>query len=351
MLTRFRSKIAIDLGTAQVLVSTPGKGIILQEPSVVAYDSYTEKIVAVGKEAKKMLGRTPANLKAKKPMKDGVIADFNATEKMIEYFINRAIGKSLFKPIFLICVPSQITQVQRRAVIQASRYAGGHETYLIEESLAAALGAGIDVSNSKGTMICDVGGGTTDIAIISSGSIVKSKSLPIAGDSLDTAISEYIRRKYHMMIGETTAEIIKIRLASCFPGDTDTLHEVKGRNLMTGLPMHIYITSTDIYHATRQPIERIVEEIKNVLESTPAELAADLFETGIVLTGGGALIRGLDRKIHEETKLEVQIPEKPMTCAIRGTNRAMMHLDSMDASELGELEARRKVLEQMVREF
>lgn len=351
MLNRFRSRIAIDLGTAQVLVSTPGKGIVLQEPSVVAYDSYTNKIVAVGKEAKKMLGRTPANLKARKPMKDGVIADFNATEKMIEYFINRAVGNSLFKPIFLICVPTQITQVQRRAVIQASRYAGGYETYLMEESLAASIGAGIDVSSSKGSMIVDIGGGTTDIAIISAGSIVTSRSLPLAGDSLDSAIVGYIKSKYHMMIGENTAETIKIRLASSFPGENDTLHEVKGRNLMTGLPMHIYITATDIYQAIRQPVEKIVEEIKNVLENTPAELAADLFETGILLTGGGALIHGLDRKIQEETALEVRIPNKPMTCAIRGTNRTLMHLDKMDSSEFGELEARRKVLEQIVREF
>ncbi|MDO5754694.1 MAG: rod shape-determining protein [Tissierellia bacterium] len=343
---QFRRKLAIDLGTASVLVYVKGKGVVVNEPSVVAYDTYTNKILTVGKEAKKMLGRTPGNITAKRPMKDGVIADFNATEKMLQYFIEKTVGKSLIRPKLLICVPSQITQVQRRAVIQASRYAGSNKTYLIEEPLAAAIGAGVDISETSGNMIIDIGGGTTDVAVIALGGIVINKSIPVAGDELDHEISEYIKNKYNMMIGERTAEHIKIKIGSVFPKDDDELFEVRGRNLINGLPMHVYVSSSDISEAMERPVQAIIDTVREVLEQTPAELAADLFERGVIMTGGGAMIQGLDKRIEETIGLKVKIAEGPVTCVVRGTGKVLNRLEQMDHTEMGEMESRRKIIEQ-----
>lgn len=346
-----RRKIAIDLGTATVLVYLKGKGVVLNEPSVVAYDSYTKKIISVGKEAKKMLGRTPGNIIAKRPMKDGVIADFNATEKMIRYFIEKTIGKSLIKPTLLICVPSQVTQVQRRAVIQASRYAGSNKTYLIEEPLAAAIGAGVDIADAGGNMVIDIGGGTTDVAVIALGGIVINRSIPIAGDELDEAIADYIKKRFNMAIGERTAESIKINIGSAYPRDDDELFEVRGRNIINGLPMHVYVTAMDVYRAIEKPINEIINTVHEVLEQTPAELAADLFERGIIMTGGGALISGLDKRIREATGIEVKIAEGPVTCVVRGTGKALSRIDQWDDTELGKLDSRRKLIERQAGMF
>ena len=343
---QFRRNIAIDLGTASVLVYLKGKGVVINEPSVVAMDSHTGKILSVGRQAKKMLGRTPGNIRATRPMKDGVIADFNATEKMLKYFIEKAVGKLFIRPNVVLCVPSEVTQVQRRAAMQASKLAGAYKTYLIEEPLAAAIGAGVDITDAGGSLIIDIGGGTTDIAVIALGGIIINKSLPVAGDECDVAITEYIKRKYNMIIGERTAEELKINIASAFPREDDTLFEVKGRNLINGLPMHVFVTSTDISEAIKGPIDQIIRTVQEVLEQTPPELAADLFERGAVMTGGGALISGLDHKLESKIGIPVRVAEGAMSSVVRGTGKALNWIHKLDSSEMGDETSRRRELEE-----
>lgn len=344
-----RRNIAIDLGTASVLVFMRGKGVVINEPSVVAMDSYTGKVISVGREAKKMLGKTPGNIIATRPMKDGVIADFNTTEKMLKYFIEKAVGKSFFKPNVVICVPSQITQVQRRAVIQASRFAGANSTNLIEEPLAAAIGAGVDISDAGGNMIIDIGGGTTDVAVIALGGIIINKSIPIAGDECDKAISNYIKKKYNMIIGERTAEDIKINVAKASSPNDNDLFEVKGRNLINGLPMHVFVTSNDIAEALNKPLTQIVETVHSVLEQTPPELAADLFERGAIMTGGSSLIKGLDKRIEDRIGIKVQIAESPILAVVRGTGKSLNWIEKLDSSEMGEESMRKKAIEERLK--
>lgn len=325
-----RRTLAMDLGTASVLVYRRSKGIVVNEPAVVAMNLYTNKIVAIGKEAKEMLGKTPGFIVAKRPLKDGVIADFNATEKMIKYFMQKSIGKTLLKPNLIICVPSGINQVQRRAVIQASKLAGANKTFLIEEPLAAAYGCDIDVTSSKGSLVIDIGGGTTDVAVIAMGGMVVSKSIKTAGDECDAAISDYIKKKFNMVIGDTTAENLKVNIGNKETMNEDNLIEVKGRNLLTGLPMHIFITINDIMEAISRPINEIVETVHSVLEKTPPELAADLYDEGVYLTGGGALIKGLDEKLQNKIGIPVIIPNSPETMVVKGTDKYLKNMDKFE---------------------
>lgn len=329
----FRKNLAIDLGTTSVLVYSRARGVVLNEPSVVAIDAYTDKIVAVGQEAKDMLGRTPGNIVAMHPLKDGVIADYRSTERMLKYFIHNAGGRSLLRPDIIICVPSQATQVQKRAVIQAAAAAGAHSTYLIEEPLAAAIGSGVDISDPGGNMIIDIGGGTTDVAVISLGGIVVSRSIRVAGTECDKAISDYIRKKYNIVIGDRTAEDIKINLGSSVQGELDETLEVKGRSLIDGLPVHVFVSSKDIAEALDRPLERIVDTVHQVLADTPPELASDLFDRGVLLTGGGSLVKGLDRKIHDRIGIEVKYSDNPITAVVRGTGRALSWIKKLNTGD------------------
>src|SRR5699024_6146363 len=346
---KFRRNIAIDLGTASVLVYTRSKGVVINEPAVVAIDNYTGKILSVGRQAKKMLGRTPGNIIATRPMKDGVIADFNSTEKMLKYFIEKTVGKYLVRPNLVICVPSEITQVQRRAVIEASKLAGAYKTYLIEEPLAAAIGAGDDIADAGGNMIIDIGGGTTDVAVIALGGIVINKSINVAGDNCDKAIADYIKRKYNMIIGERTAEKIKINIGSAYPKDDDELFEVRGRNIINGLPMHVFVTSADICEAMEKPLNEIVQAVHDVLEQTPPELAADLFDRGVLMTGGGSLIPNLDKRIQDRIGINVKLTDAPITAVVRGTGKAINWIEKLDSSEVGEEDGRRVALEKRIK--
>ncbi len=321
--------IGIDLGTASILVYVKRKGIVLNEPSVVALDKNSGNIIAVGDEARKMLGRTPGNIIAIRPLKEGVIADYEVTEKMLRYFINKAIGKRLFlKPRVMVCIPTGVTSVEERAVKQASVAAGAKQAYLIEEPIAAALGAGIDISEPSGSMIIDVGGGTTDVAVLSLGGIVCSKSIRIGGDKFDEALVRYVRREFNLMIGERTAEEIKKEIGTAYPvnrkGETAT---VRGRDLVSGLPKTITITVEHANEALKEPIEAIVGAVKEVLEKTPPELAGDIMNKGIVMTGGGALLDGLDTLISERTGLPAHIADDPISCVALGTGIALQHLD------------------------
>jgi rod shape-determining protein MreB len=324
-----RKNLAIDLGTTSILVFSRVKGVVLNEPSVVAVDTYTDEIVAVGQEAKEMLGRTPGNIVARRPLRDGVIADYKSTERMLKYFIHKASGKSLLGPDVIVCVPSQATQVQKRAVIQAASASGAHNIYLIEEPLAAAIGSGVDISDPGGRLICDVGGGTTDIALISLGGIVICKSIRVAGDGFDQAISRYIRDRYSMIIGERTAEEIKIAMGSPEMRDVEGKIEVKGRSISDGLPVHAFVTFEDFEEALAKPIKQIVDTVREVLAETPPELAADLFDRGILLTGGGSLIYGLDESIHEATGVEVVHVDHPISAVVRGTGRALSWINRL----------------------
>lgn len=329
----FRKNMAVDLGTTSVLVFSRAQGVILNEPSVVAIDSYTDKIVAVGQEAKEMLGRTPGNIIAQRPLRDGVIADYRSTERMLKYFIRKAGGKTLLRPDIIVCIPSQATQVQKRAVIQAATAAGAHHTYLIEEPLAAAIGSGVDIADPGGNLIIDIGGGTTDVALISLGGIVLSQSIRVAGDECDRAIREYIRRKYNIVIGERTSEEIKIRLGSSVNEGFEETIEVKGRSLQDGLPVHVYVSSMDIAEALSEPIERIVDTVHQVLSDTPPELASDLFDRGVLLTGGGSLLRGLDAKIQSRIGIEVRYSDNPVTAVVRGTGRALAWIKKLNPGD------------------
>lgn len=319
----FRTDIGIDLGTASILVYMKGKGIVLNEPSVVAVDNNTNKILAVGEEAKRMLGRTPGNIVAIRPLKDGVISDFHITERMLKYFFSKTIGKMPFRPRVIICVPSGITEVEKRAVLEASNQAGAKRTYLIEEPIAAAIGAGIDITQPNGNMIIDIGGGTTDVAVISLGGIVVSKSIKIAGDECNEAIARYIRKKHNMLIGERSAEELKINIGTAYPREKEVFMEVRGRNLMTGLPRNIKISSNEMLEALEEPVSQIVETVHNVLERTPPELAADIGDKGIYMTGGGSLLNGLPKLIKEKTGIETFVVEDPISAVATGTGKAL----------------------------
>lgn len=316
------SDIGIDLGTASVLVYIKGKGVVLKEPSVVAFDRDTNKIKAIGEEARLMLGRTPGNIVAVRPMRQGVISDYTVTEKMLKYFIQKAVGKQRFrKPIISVCVPSGVTEVEKKAVEEATYAAGARDVKIIEEPIAAAIGAGIDISRPCGNMIVDIGGGTSDIAVISLGGIVVSTSVKIAGDDFDDAIVRFMRKKHNLLIGERTAEDIKIKIGSAYKRPETITMEVRGRNLVTGLPKTITVTSEETEEALKETTSQIVEAVHSVLEKTPPELAADIADRGIVLTGGGCLLYGLEELIEEKTGITTMTAEDPMTAVAIGTGK------------------------------
>lgn len=324
----FIKDMGIDLGTANTLVYIKGKEIVLREPSVVAIQTNTKEVLAVGEDAKKMIGRTPGNIVAIRPLKDGVIADFDVTQNMLKYFIRKASQKkSIFQPRVVICVPSGVTEVEKRAVEEAAIHAGARQAYLIEEPMAAAIGAGLPVHEATGSMVVDIGGGTTEVAIISLGGIVTSKSIRVGGDELDESIVTYIKREYSLMIGERTAENIKINIGSADKDTPVITMEIRGRDLISGLPKTLEVSSLEIYEALKEPVCNILEAIKSTLEKTPPELAADVMEQGIVLTGGGALLEGLDRLVNRETGMPVHIAENPLDCVAIGTGKA---LDSIE---------------------
>ncbi len=316
------SDIGIDLGTASVLVYIKGKGVVLKEPSVVAFDRDSNKIKAIGEEARLMLGRTPGNIVAVRPLRQGVISDYTVTEKMLKYFIHKAVGKQRFrKPVISVCVPSQVTEVEKKAVEDATYAAGARDVHIIEEPIAAAIGAGIDISRPCGNMIVDIGGGTTDIAVISLGGTVVSTSVKIAGDDFDDAIVRYMRKKHNLLIGERTAEDIKIKIGSAYRRPESVSMEVRGRNLVTGLPKTIAVTSEETEEALKETTAQIVEAVHSVLEKTPPELAADIADRGIVLTGGGCLLYGLEELIEEKTGITTMTAEDPMTAVAIGTGK------------------------------
>ncbi|MBP5159313.1 MAG: rod shape-determining protein MreB [Lachnospiraceae bacterium] len=314
--------IGVDLGTASVLVYIKGKGVVLKEPSVVAFDRESNKIKAIGEEARLMLGRTPGNIVAVRPLRQGVISDYSVTEKMLKHFIQKAVGKQRFrKPVISVCVPSGVTEVERKAVEDATFEAGAREVAIIEEPIAAAIGAGIDISRPCGNMVVDIGGGTTDIAVISLGGTVVSTSIKIAGDDFDDAIVRYMRKKHNLLIGERTAEDIKIKIGSAYRRPESVSMDVRGRNLVTGLPKTIPVSSEETEEALREPTSQIVEAVHNVLEKTPPELAADIADRGIVLTGGGCLLYGLEDLIEEKTGITTMTAEDPMTAVAIGTGK------------------------------
>lgn len=324
----FSRDIGIDLGTANTLVYVRGKGIVLREPSVVAIRKDTNNVLAVGEEAKRMIGRTPGNIVAIRPMKDGVIADFDITQTMLRHFIARAYRRrSIFLPQVVVCVPSGVTEVEKRAVLDATKQAGAKEAFLIEEPMAAAIGAGLPVEDPTGSMIVDVGGGTSEVAVISLGGIVTSKSIRVGGDEMDEAIINYIKKTYNLMIGERTAEEVKIKIGSaCQVGEEEHM-DIRGRDLVTGLPKVLSISSREIEIALTEPVSAILETIKTTLERTPPELAADIMEKGIVMTGGGALLKGLDKLIAEETGMPVYLAENPLDCVVLGAGKALTAID------------------------
>jgi len=327
----FSNDIAIDLGTATTLVYVRGKGIVLNEPSVVAVDSGTNRVRSVGEEAKRMLGRTPSNIVAIRPMRDGVIADFEITESMIRHFIRKVHNsRRMSRPRMIIGIPSGITEVERRAVRESAERAGAREVHLITEPMAAAIGAGLPIQEPAGNMVVDIGGGTTEVAVISLGGIVVFKSTRTAGDELDDAIIQHIKREYSMFIGERTAENIKIKIGSAFDMGEEETMEVKGQDLVAGLPKTLTITSEEIRGALEEPVSEIISAIRQTLERTPPELAADIVDRGMVLTGGGAMLKGLDRLINEETKLSVIIAETPIDCVVLGAGKALEELDLLN---------------------
>jgi rod shape-determining protein MreB len=322
--------LGIDLGTANVLVYLRRKGIVLREPSVVAVERKTKRILAVGDEAREMLGRTPGNIIATRPMRGGVIADYTVTEKMLAYFIQRICGRRLlFRPYIVVCVPSGGTSVEKRAVIEAAERAGAKKAFLIDEPMAAAIGAGLPIADPGGNMVIDIGGGTTDIAVISLGGIVIADSIRIAGNRIDEVITRYIKREYNLMIGERTAEEIKIRIGSAFPLTPEMDMEVRGRDLVAGLPKTVSVSSVEIREAIAEPVYAIVERVKWVLEHTPPELAADIIERGIMLTGGGAILRGLDQLIQSQTGITVHVAEDPLSCVAIGTGKALEEIPAL----------------------
>ena len=326
--------VGIDLGTASILVYIRGKGVVLKEPSVVAFDRDTNKIKAIGEEARLMLGRTPGNIVAVRPLRQGVISDYTVTEKMLKFFIQKAIGKKTFrKPRIAVCVPSGVTEVEKKAVEDATYQAGARDVFIIEEPIAAAIGAGIDISRPCGNMIVDIGGGTTDIAVISLNGTVVSTSVKIAGDDFDEAIVRYMRKKHNLLIGERTAEDIKIQVGSCFKrAEVDSI-DVRGRNLVRGLPKTVTVTSEETEEALRESTAQIVEAVHSVLERTPPELTADIADRGIVLTGGGALLRGLEELLESKTGINTMTAEEPMKCVAIGTGKYVENLSGTNHKE------------------
>ena len=322
--------IGIDLGTATVIAYVKGKGIVLREPSVVAVDSNTNEVLAVGREARRMLGRTPGNIVATRPLREGVISNYTVTEKMLKYFINRVCGRFLFSPRIMICIPSQVTEVEKKAVIDAATQAGARKVYLIEEPIAAAIGAGIDIAKPCGNMVVDIGGGTTDIAVISLGGSVVSTSLKIAGDKFDEYIVKYIKKKHNIIIGERTAEDLKINIGCVYPKMQDTEMDIRGRDLVDGLPKTVTVYSSEMLEAMIEPALMIVDAVHSVLERTPPELAADISDKGIYMTGGGCLIDGLDKLLQEKTGINVMIAQDAVSCVALGTGKALDTLDSLD---------------------
>ena len=326
----FAKDIGIDLGTANTLVHVKGKGIVIREPSVVAINKNTKQILAVGDAAKSMIGRTPGDIVAIRPMKDGVIADFDVTQNMLKYFIRKAMGSGFIsKPRVVICVPSGVTEVEKRAVEDATLAAGAKEAYLIEEPMAAAIGADLPVEEPSGSMIVDIGGGTSEVAVISLGGIVTSRSLRIAGDEFDAAIVTFVKKEYNLMIGERTAEQIKIKIGNAFLKPKEEYMEVRGRDLITGLPKNVTLSSSEINEALKEPINAIIDSIKFTLEKTPPELAADIMDKGIMLAGGGALLSGLDMLIKEETGMPVTIAEDPLDCVAIGTGKVLEEIEAL----------------------
>ena len=326
----FGQDIGIDLGTATVIAYVKGKGIVLREPSVVAVDKNSGEVLAVGQEARRMLGRTPGNIIATRPLREGVISDYTVTEKMLKHFISKVCGKFVFSPRIMICIPSQVTEVEKRAVIDAASQAGARKVYLIEEPIAAAIGAGIDISKPCGNMIVDIGGGTTDIAVISLGGSVVSTSLKVAGDKFDEAIVKYIKRKHNVMIGERTAEDLKVNIGCVYPKIQDMEMDIRGRDLSTGLPKTITIYSSEMLEALIEPAMMIVDSVHSVLEKTPPELASDISDKGIYMTGGGCLVDGLDKLLQEKTGINVMIAEDAISCVALGTGKALDNLDTLD---------------------
>lgn len=330
----FGQDIGIDLGTATILVYVKGKGIVLREPSVVAIDKETNEVMAVGQEARKMLGRTPGNIIAIRPLKDGVISDYTVTEKMLKYFITKVCGKFVFAPKIMVCVPSRVTEVERKAVIDAAIHAGAKKVHLIEEPIAAAIGAGIDIAKPYGSMILDIGGGTADIAVISLGGSVVSRSLKIAGDKFDEAILKYVKKNRNIIIGDRTAEDIKINIGTMYPKTVVERMTVKGRDLQTGLPVEFEITSEETYEALKECAEHLIEGLHLVLEETPPELSADISERGIYITGGGGLVCGLDKLIEERIGIPVMIAEDAQSCVAIGTGKALEHIDLFETGNV-----------------
>ena len=327
----FSKDIGIDLGTANTLVYMKGKGIIIREPSVVAVDTKTDKVKCVGQEAKDVIGRTPGSIVTVRPLKDGVIADYDVTTSMLTEFIHKAIGKGFFsRPRVVICIPSGVTAVERRAVRDAAEQAGAKRVSIIEEPMAAAIGAGLPVAEPQGSMVVDIGGGTSEVAVISLGGIVASKSVRVGGDEFDASIINFIKKKYNLLIGERTAENIKIEIGSACPlEDGELSMEIKGRNLLNGLPENITITSDQIRSALEDPLSQVLDAIRLTLERTPPELSADIIDQGITLTGGGALLRGLDKLIHDETGMPVKIAENPLDCVATGAGMVLDNIDTL----------------------
>ncbi|MCL2564684.1 MAG: rod shape-determining protein MreB [Defluviitaleaceae bacterium] len=328
------SDMGIDLGTASILVYIKGQGIVLQEPSVVAIEKSSHTIVAVGEDARRMLGRTPGNIVAVRPLREGVISDYDITEKMLRAFIEKSIGKPLFiKPRIAVCVPSAVTEVERRAVEDATMQAGARQVFIIEEPISAAIGAGIDISRAKGSMLVDIGGGTTDVAVISLGGAVISSSIKVAGDNFDEAIIRYMRRKHNTLIGERSAEDLKINIGTVYDRTIKVAMEIRGRNLITGLPKNITVTSDEMQEALHEPVETIINVIHNVLEKTPPELAADISDRGIVLTGGGSLIYGLDKLLKSRTGINAIVADNAISCVAIGTGKYVDYITSDKAME------------------
>jgi rod shape-determining protein MreB and related proteins len=327
----FSNDLAIDLGTANTLVYVRGKGVVLREPSVVAVKRDgrgVTKVLAVGSEAKRMLGRTPGNIEAIRPMKDGVIADFEITEAMLRHFISKVHNsRRLVRPRIIICVPTGITQVEKRAVRESAESAGAREVYLIEEPMAAAIGANLPITEPTSNMVVDIGGGTTEVAVISLSGVVYSKSVRVGGDKMDDAIMQHVKRKYNMLIGESTAEEVKKSIASAYPMEQEMTMEVKGRDLVTGIPQNIVITSEEIRKAISEQVDSIVQAVRIALEQTPPELAADIVDRGIVLTGGGGMLKGLDRLLREETSLPITVVDDPLSTVVLGSGKVLDHLD------------------------
>lgn len=326
----FGQDVGIDLGTATIIVYVKGKGIVLREPSVVAVDKNTGNVLAVGNEARRMLGRTPGNIVATRPLRDGVISDYTVTEKMLKHFITKVCGKSLFAPRIMICIPSQVTEVEKKAVIDAALQAGARKVYLIEEPIAAAIGASIDITKPHGNMVVDIGGGTTDVAVISLGGPVVHSSLKVAGDKFDEYIIKYMKRKHNLVIGERTAEEMKIKIGCVYPKIQDEEMDIRGRDIATGLPKTVTVYSSEMMEALYEPAMMIVESVHGVLERTPPELASDISDIGIYMTGGGCLLNGLDKLLQEKTGINVMIAQDSVSCVALGTGKALDNLDQLD---------------------